>query len=217
MTVSDDGEWKWDGLKEQWVTAASGAGILSPPMLSGLLPSSPPPTWIAGGGGFSGLMATRSQWLPKAVIVTIVVLGFWMLILSESYSYMEDYTPPPDAPDAPDTGDYDTDNNGLNSSESENYTAAVDVYNDAVDEYLDDLEEHTEQMKEYEGKSILWRNIGPGFIVAGLVCLTFQSKSFEMSNSIRLTLLIGTMYMVANLLGYDMPGVDAAVGFGFGG
>ena len=79
------------------------------------------------------------------------------------------------------------------------------------------LRPQSKQKKEYEGKSILWRNIGPGFIVAGLVCLTFQSKSFEMSNSVKLTLLIGTMYMVANLLGYDMPGVDAAVGFGFGG
>lgn len=47
--------------------------------------------------------------------------------------------------------------------------------------------------------------------------MTFQSKAYEMSNSIRLTLLIGTIYMVANMLGYDMPGVNAAIGLGFGG
>ena len=129
---------------------------------------------------------------------------------------MENYTPPPDSPDAPDSSDYDTDDNGLNDTEMENYTAAVDTYYDAVDRWNDDMEDHNKQMTAYAGKSILWRNLGPGFIVAGLICLTFQSKSFEMSNSIRLTLLIGTMYLVANLLGYDMPGVDAAVGFGFG-
>ena len=216
MTKSEDGDWKWDGLREQWVPAATGAGILSPPMLSGTPPTGAPSQQIPNSGGFSGLIKRRNEWLPKALIVTIVGLGFWMLILSESFSYMKDYSPEPEAPDAVSSSDYDTDNNGLNASEEENYTAAVEKYNDAYDVWQDDMEDHNDLMKEYEGKSILWRNIGPGFIVAGLVCLTFQSKSFEMSNSVKLTLLIGTMYMVANLLGYDMPGVDAAVGFGFG-
>jgi hypothetical protein len=158
-----------------------------------------------------------------------------MLISSESYSYSANFT---HAPDPPDTvsfsdfevsySDYDTDNNGLNTSEnenytaaqndaSENYTAAMDVYNDAHDTYLKSLDDHNDLMTIYAGKAIYWRNIAPGFIVAGLVCMTFQSKAVKMSNSIRLTLLIGTLYMVANMLGYDMPGVDAAIGFGFGG
>jgi len=37
-----------------------------------------------------------------------------------------------------------------------------------------------------------------------------------MSNSVKLILLIGTIYMLAGMLGYNMPLVDGTIGFGFG-
>ena len=153
----------------------------------------------------------------KVVISTIIVLGFLMLILSESYANSANYTNAPDAPDTVDSNDFDLDNNGLNTSETENYTNALDQYSDDVDKYLDQLDEHNDLMNTYTGKSIFWGNISSAFIVGGLVCLTFVPKAVEMSNSVRLTLVIGTIYMLAGMLGYDMPGVDAAIGFGFGG
>lgn len=153
----------------------------------------------------------------KVIISTIIVLGFLMLILSESYANSANYTNAPDAPDTIDSADFDIDNNGLNASESDNYTNALRQYSDDVDEYLDQLDQHNDLMNTYTGKSIFWSNISSAFIVGGLVCLTFSTKAVEMSNAVRLTLVIGTVYMLAGMLGYDMPGVDAAVGFGFGG
>ncbi|MEC7142539.1 MAG: hypothetical protein VXW30_03035 [Candidatus Thermoplasmatota archaeon] len=153
----------------------------------------------------------------KVVISTIIGLGFLMLILSESYANSANYTNAPDAPDTIDSADFDIDNNGLNSSESDNYADALRQYSDDVDEYLNQLDEHNDLMNTYTGKSVFWSNISSAFIVGGLVCLTFSPKAIEMSNAVRLTLVIGTIYMLAGMLGYDMPGVDAAVGFGFGG
>ena len=152
----------------------------------------------------------------KVVISTIIGLGFLMLILSESYANSANYTNPPDAPDTIDSEDFDIDNNGLNTSESDNYANALRQYSDDVDEYLDQLDQHNDLMNTYTGKSIFWSNISSAFIVGGLICLTFVPKAVEMSNAVRLTLVIGTIYMLAGMLGYDMPGVDAAVGFGFG-
>ena len=45
-----------------------------------------------------------------------------MLILSESYANSANYT---NAPDAPSSSDFDLDNDGLNTSETESYTAAL--------------------------------------------------------------------------------------------
>jgi hypothetical protein len=143
----------------------------------------------------------------KTIIITMVSLGFLMLIVSESYANSANYS---NAPDAPTTSDFDIDNDGLSTGESENYTAALQ-------QYSDDLDEHLDRMNTHAGNAIFWGNIGSAFIVGGLVGLTFSSKAVEMSNSVRLTLLIGTIYMLAGMLGYDMPGVDAAIGFGFGG
>ena len=153
----------------------------------------------------------------KVLISTIIGLGFLMLILSESYANSANYTNAPDAPDTIDSADFDIDNNGLNSSESDNYFNALDQYSDDVDEYQDQLDAHNDLMNTYSGKSIFWGNISSAFIVGGLVCLTFVPKAVEMSNSVRLTLLIGTIYMLGGLMGYDLPGVDAAIGLGFGG
>jgi len=143
----------------------------------------------------------------KTIIVSMICLGFLMLIISESYANSAIYT---NAPDAPTTSDFDIDNDGLSTGESENYTAALQ-------QYSDDLDEHLDRINTQAGNAIFWRNVSSAFIVGGLVGLTFSSKAVEMSNSVRLTLLIGTMYMLAGMMGYDMPGVDAAIGFGFGG
>ncbi len=153
----------------------------------------------------------------KFVISSILILGFLMLILSESYANSANFTNAPDEPDTIDSSDYDLDNNGLNSSELENYTDALDQYDGDLDVYLNQLEEHNDLMNTYTGKSIFWSNVSSAFIVGGLVCLTFIPKAVDMSNSVRITLVIGTLYMLGGLLGYDLPGVDAAIGLGFGG
>jgi len=152
----------------------------------------------------------------KVVISVIFTLGFLMLILSASYSNSADYTNAPDAPDAILSSDFDIDSNGLNASENENYTAALSDYSDEMDVYLDRLDAHNDLMNTYTGNAIFWGTISSAFIVGGLICLTFLPNATEMSNSVRVTLLIGTIYMLGGMMGYEMPGVDAAVGFGFG-
>ena len=142
----------------------------------------------------------------KVIITTIISLGFLMLVLSESYANAALYT---NAPDAPSSSDFDLDNNGLNTAETENYTAALE-------QYADDLDEHNDRMNTYAGNAIFWGNVSSAFIVGGLVGLTFIPKAIEMSNGVRITLLIGTIYMLGGMMGYDLPGVDAAIGFGFG-
>jgi hypothetical protein len=147
----------------------------------------------------------------KVVISVILSLGFLMLILSASYSNSAEYTNAPDAPDAILSSDFDNDSDGLlNASENENFTAALSVYSD-------DMDAHNDLMNTYTGNAIFWNTISSAFIVGGMICLTFLPNASEMSNSVRVTLLIGTIYMLAGMLGYDMPGVDAAIGLGFGG
>ncbi len=143
----------------------------------------------------------------KTIIATVICLGFLMFIISESYANSANYS---NAPDVPLSSDFDLDNNGLNTAESENYTAALQQYAVDLDVYNDKVNSHT-------GNSIFWGNVSSAFIVGGLVGLTFSSKAVEMSNAVRLTLLIGTIYMLGGMMGYELPGVDAAVGFGFGG
>ena len=152
----------------------------------------------------------------NAGIAFIMGLGFLMMIMSEQYTYSSNHTAAPEAPDTISSSDFDTDDDGLNTTERDAYDAAVERYDERFQNYQDAVEDHNLLMLAYEGKATFWMNIAPGFIVAGLVCLTFQSKGIEMTNSIRLTLLIGTLYMVANLLGYSMPGVAGDVSFGFG-
>lgn len=142
----------------------------------------------------------------KVIITTIISLGFLMLILSESYANSANYT---NAPDAPSSTDFDLDNDGLNASETESYTAALE-------QYADDLDEYNDRMNTYTGKAIFWGNVSSAFIVGGLVGLTFIPKAIEMSNGVRITLLVGTIYMLGGMMGFDLPGVDAAIGFGFG-
>ena len=153
---------------------------------------------------------------PRVFISLIISLGFLALIFSSSYATSADYTNAPDAPEIITSSDFDLDNNGLNSSENENYTDALLQYADDLDEYIDQLDAHNDLMNTYTGRSIFWGTISSTLIVGGLVCLTFVPNAVEMSNSVRLTLLIGTIYMLAGMLGYNMPGVDAAIGFGFG-
>ena len=153
---------------------------------------------------------------PRVFISLIISLGFLALIFSSSYATSADYTNAPDAPKTITSSDFDLDNNGLNSSENENYTDALLQYADDLDEYIDQLDTHDDLMNTYTGRSIFWGTISSALIVGGLVCLTFVPNAIEMSNSVRLTLLIGTIYMLAGMLGYNMPLVDGTIGFGFG-
>ena len=214
--LSEDGKWVYDETLEEWVPNEPGfradyeanEAQFVPPMMDLKHKTH-------GVNKMSGKNLNNK--IYSAGIAMIMALGFLMMIMSEQYTYSSNHTPAPEAPDTVQTSDFDGDENGnLNTTEQEAYQAAVERYNQKYQNYLDDLEDHNFLMLAYEGKATFWSNIAPGFIVAGLVCLTFASKQVEMTNSIRLTLLIGTMYMVANLLGYNMPGVAGDVSFGFG-
>jgi len=221
VNISDDGEWRYDEQKGDWVPAMSNTG----PEPQSTMHSNPkdalgPPVAVSKSSKSAKVSPMNKNvrtLVDRSIIGIIIGVGFLMLIFSESYNYSATYTIAPESPTAPVQSDFDLDGGGLNSSEMENYSAAFDVYNDVYAANLNDIKNHNDLMTIYAGKAIFYGNIAPGFIVAGLVCMTFQSKAYEMSNSIRLTLLIGTIYMVANMLGYDMPGVNAAIGLGFGG
>ena len=214
--LSEDGKWVYDETLEEWVPNEPGFQADYTAAEAQFIPSKNPSMIdLPSVKKMSGTKLNGR--IYSAGIAVIMALGFMMLIMSEQYTYSSNHTPAPEAPDTIQSSDFDLDDNGgLNDTEQEAYQAAVERYNDKYQNYLDDVEDHNLLMLAYEGKATFWSNIAPGFIVAGLVCLTFQSKGVEMTNSIRLTLLIGTMYMVANLLGYNMPGVAGDVSFGFG-
>jgi hypothetical protein len=214
--LSEDGKWVYDETLEDWVPNEPGFQANYAAAEAQFI-SSKNPAMIDLPGVKNMNKRNLNNKIYSAGIAMIMALGFLMMIMSEQYTYSSNHTPAPEAPDTVQTSDFDGDENGnLNTTEQEAYQAAVERYNQKYQNYLDDLEDHNFLMLAYEGKATVWSNIAPGFIVAGLVCLTFQSKGVEMTNSIRLTLLIGTMYMVANLLGYNMPGVAGDVSFGFG-
>lgn len=214
MNISDDGEWRYDEQKGDWVPAMSNTG----PEPQSTMHSNPkdalgPPVAISKSAKVAPMNKDNLTLVARSIIGIIIGVGFLMLIFSELYDYSATYTSAPEPPtDSPVQSDFDVDGGGLNSTEMENYSYFADVFNDAYAVYLDDLKNHNDLMIIYAGDAIFYGNIAPIFIVAGLVCMTFQSKAYEMSNSIRLILLIGTIYMVANLLGYDMPGVNFEIG-----
>ena len=125
----------------------------------------------------------------------LLSLGFFMLIIASAYANSAGWSNPPDMPVS---SDFDLDDDGLSNAESANYNNALDQYNDDLDEYNEKVQDHT-------GKTILWRNVGAVFIVGGLVGLAINSKDGEMSNSVRLILLIGVIYMLGGMLGYQLP------------
>ena len=223
MSLSDDGKWIWDEQDGEWVSTIPSIDTVQPstkPANPATIPLNPPatvstPNISTGENKMNNI--DEKKWLLQSIVVVIMAFGFIGLIFSESYSYSSSYTPGPEPPDTISSSDFDMDGNGLNQSEQLDFDIAMDRYNDEYDAYLEDVEDHNTLMAIYHGKAIFWSNIAPGFIVAGLVCLTFQAKAVKMTNSIRLTLLIGTLYLVANMLGYDMPGVAGDVSLGFGG
>jgi hypothetical protein len=222
VNISDDGEWRYDEQKGDWVPAMSNTGHdPQSTMHSNPKDALGPPVAVSKSSKSAKVSPMNKNvrtLVDRSIIGIIIGVGFLMLIFSESYNYSATYTIAPEAPAQPVSSDFDLDGSGsLNLSENGYYEFALDLYNDAYAVYSNDLKYHNDLMTIYAGKAIFYGNIAPGFIVAGLVCMTFQSKAYEMSNSIRLTLLIGTIYMVANMLGYDMPGVNAAIGLGFGG
>ena len=213
--LSEDGKWVYDEIREEWVPNESGMQAEN----AAAEPQYVPPMMDLK-YDVTGVKKMSENNLNKKIynagIAMIMGLGFLMMIMSEQYTYSSNHTDAPEAPDTISSSDFDADNDGLNTTEQEAYQAALERYDEKFKDYQDEVEDYNILMLKYEGKATFWMNIAPGFIVAGLVCLTFQSKGVEMTNSIRLTLLIGTLYMVANLLGYNMPGVAGDVSFGFG-
>jgi len=144
----------------------------------------------------------------KTVVTVLISLGFLMMILSAAYSNSALWSNPPDMPTS---SDFDADDDGLSNAESENYNNALDKYDDDLDEYNDKVRDHT-------GKTIFWMSVGSVFIVGGLVGLAINSKEGEMSNSVRLMLLIGAIYLLGGMLGYQLPlAGDSALALDFGG
>ena len=123
-----------------------------------------------------------------SVIIKIIAAGFIMLFAAELVFAIGS------AIEGPNISDYDS----------------IDVYND-------DLREYEQLMNMISSFDYFLSNSGTIFIVGGLVCLTFQSDIFEMPNSIRMVLLIGTLYMLANLLGFQMPFLSSAIQLGISG
>ena len=144
----------------------------------------------------------------KGIVTVLISLGFLMMILSAAYSNSALWSNPPDVPES---SDFDPDDDGLSNSESENY-------NNALDKYDDDLDEYNDKVRDHSGKTIFWMNVGSVFIVGGLVGLAINSKDGEMSNSVRLILLIGAIYLLGGMLGYQLPlSGDSAIALDFGG
>ena len=123
----------------------------------------------------------------------LLSLGFFMLIIAAAYANSAGWSNPPDMPMS---SDFDLDDDGLSNAESANYNNALDQYNDDLDEYNDKVRDHT-------GKTLFWISVGSAFIVGGLIGLAISH--IEMSNPVRIVLLIGAIYMLGGLLGYQLP------------
>ncbi|MDP7000781.1 MAG: hypothetical protein QGH90_02660 [Candidatus Poseidoniaceae archaeon] len=229
--MSQGGDMVWDGLSQQWVTPTSastnvmqnpvsgsntandGRGYSSPvsPMLSKM---------DSNKSSKSNTVSERISdkgWLVSQILVTAVItLGFLMLIFSENYDYLSNYSDPPESPDAPKSSDFNGDGVGsLNETEQESYDWAYDNYLDKMEIYYDDVVEHNKLMNKYEGKAILFGKIGPGLVCLGLIYLNFQDASKEMPKGLRMALLICTFYLLVNFLGYG-AGVNGGLNFGAG-
>ena len=136
----------------------------------------------------------------------LLSLGFFMLIIAAAYSNSAEWSNPPDMPVS---SDFDLDDDGLSNAESRNY-------NDALDQYSDDLDEYNDKVRDHTGKTLFWASVGSAFIVGGLIGLAISQV--EMSNPVRVVLLIGAIYMLGGLLGYQLPLTGASeLALDFGG
>ena len=198
------------------------SSIAPPPLeASNIIPNSPPPP-------SSESMAPMVNSTPQPVqpqptrpplpikeilemvysrrFAVLLSLGFLMMIISAAYSNSAGWSNPPDMPVS---SDFDLDDDGLSNAESRNY-------NDALDQYSDDLDEYNDKVRDHTGKTLFWASVGSAFIVGGLIGLAISQV--EMSNPVRVVLLIGAIYMLGGLLGYQLPLTGASeLALDFGG
>ncbi len=192
MTLSDDGQWKWDGTG--WVPASPGMPPSGAP--PGMMPSKPP---SRGGERMSDI----GWWASQGTTQFFILLGFIMMIMSTGYAHSAIYT---EGPVAPDQNDYDVDDNGLEEGEIENFTKDFEVYQDLETQHQKDRTQDT-------GNAVYWGAVGPGFIVLGLLVFCLNDNSKEMSNSLRITMMIGTLYLLSNML-FDGSAINFVAGIG---
>tara|TARA_B100000945_G_C20424842_1_gene619893 strand:- start:2916 stop:3512 length:597 start_codon:yes stop_codon:yes gene_type:complete len=196
MTLSEDGQWMYDG--SNWVPATPGAPS------GGSMPPSGAPKMLMNKPSKDGeRMSDMGWWVSQGVTQFFILLGFIMMIMSAGYAHSATYT---EGPDAPDQDDYDVDDNGLEPGEIENFTKDYDVYEDLQEQYLKDRNQDA-------GNAAYWAAIGPGFIILGLLVFCLNDNSKEMSNSLRITMMIGTLYLLSNML-FDGSAINLIAGIG---
>lgn len=192
MTLSEDGQWMYNGT--DWVPASPGAPSSSLP------PSKAPMNKMPAG---NERMSDIGWWVSQGATQFFILIGFIMMIMSAGYAHSATYT---EGPIAPDQEDYDIDKNGLEPGEIENFTKAYDAYEDAQSEHLKDRNQDA-------GNALYWSTIGPGFIILGLIVFCLNDNSKEMSNSLRITMMIGTLYLLSNML-FDGSAINFIAGIG---
>ena len=196
MTLSEDGQWMYDG--SNWVPATPGATSSgsAPPINAPKMPMNKPPR---GGERMSDI----GWWVSQGTTQFFILIGFIMMIMSAGYAHSAAYT---EGPTAPDQNDYDVDDNGLEAGEIENFTKDYDVYEDLQTQHLKDRSQD-------EGNAVYWASVGPGFIVLGLLVFCLNDNSKEMSNSLRITMMIGTLYLLSNML-FEGSAINFIAGIG---
>ena len=196
MTLSEDGQWMYDG--SNWVPATPGATSSgsAPPINAPKMPMNKPPR---GGERMSDI----GWWVSQGTTQFFILIGFIMMIMSAGYAHSAAYT---EGPTAPDQNDYDVDDNGLEAGEIENFSKDYDVYEDLQTQHLKDRSQD-------EGNAVYWASVGPGFIVLGLLVFCLNDNSKEMSNSLRTTMVIGTLYLPSNML-FDGSAINFIAGIG---
>ena len=196
MTLSEDGQWMYDG--SNWVPAMPGATTAgsAPPGNAPKMPMNKPPS-----GGER--MTDIGWWVSQGTTQFFILIGFIMMIMSAGYAHSATYT---EGPTAPDQNDYDVDDNGLEAGEIENFTADYEVYEDIQSQHLKDRNQDA-------GNAVYWASVGPGFIVLGLLVFCLNDNSKEMSNSLRITMMIGTLYLLSNML-FDGSAINFIAGIG---
>ena len=192
-TLSEDGQWMYDG--NNWVPSnQSGPG--NPP-------SNPPNMRMKKPPNSGERMSDMGWWIAQGVTQFFILIGFIMLIMSAGYAHSAAYT---EGPVQPDQNDYDVDANGLEAGEIENFTKDFEVYEDLQQQHLKDRNQDT-------GNAVYWSAVGPGFIVLGLLVFCLNDNSKEMSNSLRITMMIGTLYLLSNML-FDGSAINFIAGIG---
>ncbi|MBJ23753.1 MAG: hypothetical protein CMB64_03700 [Euryarchaeota archaeon] len=193
-TISEDGQWMYDG--NNWVPSNQ-TGTGTP------LPNKMPPSPMNKPPSSGERMSDMGWWISQGATQFFILIGFIMMIMSAGYAHSATYT---EGPDIPDQDDYDVDNNGLEAGEIENFTVDFEKYEDLQEQHLKDRNQDT-------GNSIYWATIGPGFIILGLLVFCLNDNSKEMSNSLRITMMIGTLYLLSNML-FDGSAINFIAGIG---